>query len=682
MKNISIKAQILSLLGISLLALSTTLTIVSVRKSKEAILDIEYHALSSARDNKAQQIINFFSTKTTDLEVLAKSEHIVNLIDSLQEVEEDVDIDSESSFPVDNALVTSALAPHEDFFKRYVDGYGYADVYLVKSNNGQVIYSQAKKSDFGTNLITGNLKESALADIFRKVNESGQTQMLDMSLYSPMARTPAMFIGSPVYAYGKRKIAVLIFQISNESINKIMGFRQGYGASQEDYLIGADKLMRSDSFLDPKKHSVQASFNNPSAGACDTSASDNALNFKKDIEIATNYNGDWVLSAYSSVKIAEDLNWAIVSEINKDELLVAPNEIRNFLTLSAIALLAFVLIIAFFVVTSKVITPLNKFRNKILQIAHDYDLTQTVDTDSPKEIMDIAQSFNALLSSLRETIATAKNSSLENASISNELTATAFGVGSNVESSLAIVKEATAQAQDIQNEIAGVISEAQVSKKDILEANKNLENARNEIVALTSKAQESAQAESELSISMDALSKEASEVKTILSVIADIADQTNLLALNAAIEAARAGEHGRGFAVVADEVRKLAERTQKSLSDINATIGVVVQSIVDASTRMNVNSREIQSLANATLVVEDKINATATIVRNAVATTDKTVKNFENAQTNVIAIVNKVRDIDDLSSINARSVEEIVAASEHLNALTSDLNAKLEIFRA
>lgn len=113
--------------------------------------------------------------------------------------------------------------------------------------------------------------------------------------------------------------------------------------------------------------------------------------------------------------------------------------------------------------------------------------------------------------------------------------------------------------------------------------------------------------ENDLAEQLSQLSHDAEQAKEVLTVIGDIAEQTNLLALNAAIEAARAGEHGRGFAVVADEVRKLAERTQKSLTESNATISVVVQGIGDSSETMNMNAREMEQLVEEVQNVQSKM---------------------------------------------------------------------------
>ncbi len=374
----------------------------------------------------------------------------------------------------------------------------------------------------------------------------------------------------------------------------------------------------------------------------------------------------------------------------EDKLSVNLTQTINTINQNALSTLMWILIINIvlifiagtigYLISKHIIVALKEMSNVSNRLAKG-DLTNKLEINSKDEIGETANEMNKFIQAVKETLSSAKSSSCENVSISHELSVTAISVGQNVENSMVIINEASTRAKEIKEIISDSISDALDSKEEIIRANITLDEAKNDIIGLTSKVNESVEMEVELAGRMADLSHDAEEVKDILSVISEIADQTNLLALNAAIEAARAGEHGRGFAVVADEVRKLAERTQRSLSEINATINVIVQSIVDASTQMENNSKEIQTLANIATDVENKITDTVEIVNQAVNASDKTVQDFITTGDNINEVVVKVEKINEISSKNTRSVEEIASAAEHLNSLTESLNSELDTFK-
>jgi len=410
------------------------------------------------------------------------------------------------------------------------------------------------------------------------------------------------------------------------------------------------------------------------------------------------YNTEHPLTKQDAPKITyakyfKEWDWTIISGVYIDNIekhtaqqsdkITANINTMLFETATAGVIVALISMIAiYFLITKLIATPLLNLQKTARNLAEgDGDLTKQLEIKHHDEIGGASREINNFIEKVRATIVLAKDTSNENASIAHELSATTLQVGKRVEDSTQIINQTTTMSNAIKQEINTSVEKAKESKEEVIKANQELKSARGFVQQLGERVQNSAHTELELAQKIQQLSSDADQVKNVLTVISDIADQTNLLALNAAIEAARAGEHGRGFAVVADEVRTLAERTQKSLVEINATINVIVQAIMDSSEQMNHNSKEIQELAVIAEDVGTKINTTVDIMDFATNLNDKTVSDYIATGVKIEAIVTKIEEIYTLSTQNTRSVEEIAGASEHLNALTEKLNTILNKFR-
>jgi methyl-accepting chemotaxis protein len=364
----------------------------------------------------------------------------------------------------------------------------------------------------------------------------------------------------------------------------------------------------------------------------------------------------------------------------KSDISIAKN--LTFFIGVSLALIALIILVIYVTLKRSVSNPLEELIQKTKDLSSgNGDLTKELSFKGNDEIAQASQSVNTFIQKVRQLISDAKSLSTENSSVSHELSTTALEVGKLVEDSTLIVNQTTSKASEIKDEMAASIEEAKISKKDLEEANGFLDEANKTILQLTEEIKRSAVKEVELAHRIHQVSSDTEQVKGVLEVIGDIADQTNLLALNAAIEAARAGEHGRGFAVVADEVRQLAERTQKSLVEINSTINVIVQSIVESSEQMSANSKQVENLSVTAISVEKKIQELSSVMGNATKMTDKTVNSFISTGEDISEIIVGVGKMNEISMQNARNVEEIASAAEHLNKMTENLNNKLKEFR-
>jgi len=237
----------------------------------------------------------------------------------------------------------------------------------------------------------------------------------------------------------------------------------------------------------------------------------------------------------------------------------------------------------------------------------------------------------------------------------------------NVSDERDLIVKILTMGEELKSIMSSDLEDASKSKDNIVVVSEKLHEIRSEISNIVDELQTASHSQNNLAEDLNRVSTDTKQVKEVINVIADIADQTNLLALNAAIEAARAGEHGRGFAVVADEVRKLAERTQKSLTEINATINVVSQSISDASDQMNNSSKSIETLAETSMEVSAGMDNVSEAINESVELSQNTIESYTSNTNKSQEIISGVSQVNELSLKTQESVKIIKESVENLS---------------
>lgn len=324
---------------------------------------------------------------------------------------------------------------------------------------------------------------------------------------------------------------------------------------------------------------------------------------------------------------------------------------------------------------------------ELFKVSHDLadgegDLTKRLPVyNKNDEIGSSSVYLNRFIGKIHDVIGETKKITHEAVGLTSTLRVASDTLTVQLNRSDTFALEANENAKQIENTLEETISYAQKTLSSSQNTEIQLHGVRDIAETIATEVQRSTEVSSRLNDQFTQLTTDARSINEVLTIISDIADQTNLLALNAAIEAARAGEHGRGFAVVADEVRKLAERTQKSLIEINSTISVVIQSVSDSSDLMISNAKDIAMLSERSAEIENRIDTVMDLLRLNVEVSHESMSKTNEMAAVIREIITKVSSIAQMTTDNMQEISKISRVADGLYDDATNLDSRLSFFK-
>ncbi len=400
-------------LGISLIPLML-IGWLAYEQAREALHKEISNELSAVREIKAVQVQQHFAERIGDIQVLARAPFVAEALRAFdQVVEQDMAQDQamnetgamkhyrplylnkpELTDAGDGSEYSALHGRYHPLFSHYQKTYGYYDIFLIEPHHGTIVYSVFKEDDFGTNLNNGVYASSNLAEAFQIVATSGQRELVklvDFAHYSP-SRGAAAFLATPIYRENNL-LGVLAFQVSIEHINELMQSRAGMGDTGETYLVGADKLMRSDSRFLRESTLLEQKVDTPSVNQ--------ALRGNAGVEIITDYRGEQVISAYQPLELP-GVNWVIIAEKDVKEAFAATEKLF-LITLGILGGAALVVSFIALYFSRALTRPLLAMTRVARRLARG-ELNQQVDFRGRDEIGLMAEAFREMTLNLRQVV--------------------------------------------------------------------------------------------------------------------------------------------------------------------------------------------------------------------------------------------------------------------------------------
>ena len=584
------------------------------------------------------------------------------------------------------SLYDTTHAYYHPWFRDVLETRGYYDIFLL-DRGGHVIYSVFKEGDYATNFIDGPYADSALGEAFRAAvdSEPGSVHFIDFQPYGPSGGAAASFIAAPVADRNGTKLGVIAFQMPETRIATLIGDVAGLGETGESYLVGSDKLMRSNSRFSETPTILKETRDSAAVRA--------ALAGEKGITYSQNAAGEKTFAAYYPLEF-QGTRYAVVTEQTVAEAEAGVSALMmQFLLIGALVAVVSTAIGLF--VARSVSKPITEMTGTMQRLAEQDWSIDVPYTDRTDEIGSMAQTVQIFKKNGMEVDRLKKEQEEAEARAAEEkrramhkladdfettigevieaLTATANDLKDTAQGVSAVAEETTVQSSTV----AAAAEESSVNVQTVSSATEEMSASIQEVQQQVSRSRDAAERAAtsvhQATAQVTGLSDATDQIGEVLELIRDIAEQTNLLALNATIEAARAGEAGKGFAVVASEVKNLANQTQKATEQIRQQIEAVQSesrnavSAIGAIEEVIAQVTEIsQAIAAA---IEEQTSATSEIARNA-----------QQAAAGTQEVSASVQGVSEAAQQSSAAATELLSSSNALSEQGNTLHERVATF--
>jgi methyl-accepting chemotaxis protein len=584
-------------------------------------------------------------------------------------------------------------AVHETYhpwFRELQQSSSYYDVFLFNAD-GELVYSVFKETDYATGFAapgSGPWAESGLGNAFRAALEAPSSAPIvfeDFAPYGPSNGAPASFMANAVRDANGNPIGVLAFQLPVDLISDTIASVTGLGDSGEVVLIGEDGLMRNDSVWTPDVEDILVTpLNAPFIDAAFAGGSGTG---------EAEFHRDTTMRSLARSFSIGDVDFAIVSMKSIDEMLAPVVATRNqMITIGG--LLIAIVGVAGYLISRSITRPITSLVGEMEELSTGNTNLALEGASRTDEIGDMSkavvvfrdamiererlegessqaaaerrkrqQQVDTLISQFQGDAEKILEAVSADAGVMTTTAGTLTQVATNTNEQAA---SAASTSEEASTNVQTVAAAAEELSASITEISRQVEKT----TQIVGDAAKHAQSTNE---QVDHLAETADKIGNVISLIQDIAEQTNLLALNATIEAARAGEAGKGFAVVASEVKGLANQTAKATGDIAQQIAEIQSSTKDAVGAIN----QISSTMGE---VDEYMVAIASAVDQQGVATDEISHNVAQAAAGTQSVVGNISSVTDATTQTSVSADEVNQAAASVTENTRQLNETISTF--